>query len=291
MTAVELTITQTPSRRRKVSALTLGTFILVTLVALALLAPLIFPGGPNVQQPAARLLPPWSHDNSGAFHLLGTDGLGRDLLVRVIYGARSSLFVAAVGVAVGSAVGVVMGLIAGYYGGWSSSVIMRTADIQLAFPYLLLALAVVAVLGANLANLVLVLGLTTWVSYARLIRGQVLGIREREFVAAAKALGVSDLQIIRRHVLPHVLSPLLIITSVEAGRLILLEATLSFLGLGVQPPTPAWGADLAAARQYITVAWWVGTFPGVMIVIAVLATYLIGDGLRNRFDPWQHHAR
>lgn len=234
---------------------------------------------------AARLKPPSFDFLSFASHPLGTDQLGRDMLSRILYGSRVTLMVAAGAVAVGGLVGVTLGMISGYAGGWTDRILMRIVDMQLAVPLILLALIVIAAVGPSLQNLVLVLALTSWIRYARLVRGQVLSLREREFVLSARAIGAPPAAVLAAHILPNILTPVLIIGTLELSRVILLEASLSFLGLGVQPPSPSWGRMLAEGRTYIATAWWVTTFPGIAIVLAVLSVNFVGDWLRDYFDP------
>jgi peptide/nickel transport system permease protein len=217
--------------------------------------------------------------------VLGTDQLGRDIASRLLYGAQVSLLVGAVGVISGALLGVVIGLIAGWSHGWPSSPLMRIADVQLAFPYLLLAIAVIAVLGPSLANLVIVLGLRTWVVFARMVRGSVLATRSLEYVEAARASGASTPYLLLRHILPQVVAPITVAATVEFANLILLEATLGFLGLGVQPPFPSWGMMLSDARNYLFTEWQLSIYPGVAIMATVLGANLLGDGLRDAFDP------
>jgi peptide/nickel transport system permease protein len=224
-------------------------------------------------------------DGGSLRHPLGTDHLGRDVYSRLVYGARISLTISVLAALLGAAVGVAAGLVAGYLGGRVDAVIMRIADLHLAFPLILLALAVVALLGANLRNLVIVMAITTWMIYARVVRGLSLGLREREFVQAARALGAHDARIIARHILPNVLAPVMVIWTLEVARIILMESALSFLGLGVPPPTPTWGRMLAEGRDYLTVAGWIAIFPGLAILVTVLGINFLGDGLRDLLDP------
>jgi peptide/nickel transport system permease protein len=255
------------------------------LVALLLLA--FFPGLATGQDPAKqnlrnRLLPPvWS--SAGTWeHPLGTDHLGRDLWARIAYGARISMVVAGGAVLVAGALGTVLGLVAGYSGGWVDEVIMRLADIQLSFSPILLVIAIMAVIGPGLQNLILVLGLVSWVQYARVVRGETLVIKEMLYVDAARSVGLPARRILQRHILPNVAPSLLVIATVNASQQILNEAALSFLGLGVQPPTPAWGSMLNEGQSYFQVAWWNAVFPGVAILLAVLTANLLGDYLAER---------
>jgi len=262
-----------------------GTLVVGLVILTALAAPLLATTDPIDQDLAVALKPPfWSHEGS-LEHPLGTDHLGRDVYSRVIYGARISLVISVLAAFLGAVVGVAAGLVAGYLGGRVDTLIMRLADLNLAFPLILLALAVVALLGANLKNLIVVMAITTWMIYARVVRGLSLGLREREFVQAARALGAHDARIIARHLLPNVLAPVMVIWTLEVARIILMESALSFLGLGVPPPTPTWGRMLAEGRDYLTVAGWIAVFPGLAILFTVLGINFLGDGLRDLLDP------
>lgn len=263
----------------------LGAALLAVVLLAAVGAPFLAPYPENAQSLANRLKPPlWLEGGSSAY-VLGTDPLGRDVLSRVIWAARTSLGIAGASVLLALVFGVVVGLLSGYYGGWFDGLMMRLADIQLSFPYLLLAIAVMALLQPSLTNLIIVLALRSWVVYARTVRGSVLVVKEREFVEAAVALGASDLRILFRHLAPNVIAPIIVISSFQLAELIIAESSLSFLGLGVQPPTPSWGGMLSQGREYLTTAWWLGVFPGLAIIITVLGTNLFGDGLRDALDP------
>jgi peptide/nickel transport system permease protein len=216
---------------------------------------------------------------------LGTDPNGRDVFSRIIYAAQISLIVGVTAVAIGGTVGVVAGLLSGYYGGTIDAIIMRIADVQLAFPFILLAIAIVAVLGGGLVNVIIVLGIGSWVPYARIVRGQVLSAKGQEYVVAARAIGARDAVILFRHVLPNVITPAIIIATFGVAAAIIGEATLSFLGVGIQPPTPTWGNMLADGRAYVASAWWLATFPGLAIMLTVLSINVIGDWLRDYLDP------
>lgn len=270
----------------------LGCTLLAIFVLVALLAPFLGLADPTVGSLMARLKPPtWEGLFAPGAHPLGTDEIGRDVLSRVIHGSRSTLMIGAVAVVCGGIVGVALGIIAGWFGGWTDRILMRIVDLQLALPLMLLALLVVAVLGAGLTNLIIVLALTSWVRYARIIRGQVLAIREREFIQSARAIGAGTWRIMALHILPNVATPALIVATLELARIILMDAALSFLGLGVQPPSPSWGRMLADGRTYISSAWWLVTFPGIAIVLTVLSVNLTGDWLRDHFDPRQRSHR
>jgi peptide/nickel transport system permease protein len=261
-------------------------FILLGLIAiLGLLAPLLAPADPGTVGLLQRLKPPVGLDGALAANPLGTDHLGRDLLSRLLYGARVSLIVGVVAVVGSGLIGVALGLVAGYYRGLLDDAIMRLADIQQSFPYLALAIAVVAVVGPGLQNLILVLAVTGWVLYARVVRAEVLSIREKEFIEAARAAGASDNRILMRHILPNVTSAIIIIATFNLAYFIIAEASVTFLGLGVDPATPSWGMMLSESRNYLQVAWWYPTFPGLALLLTVLAANLLGDGLRDLWDP------
>jgi peptide/nickel transport system permease protein len=262
-----------------------GVVILAVVVVGAVFAPLLAPHNPRTGDLINSKLPPfWMPEGTRSFPL-GTDTLGRDILSRVIYGARISLAVGFTAVAIAGVLGISIGLTSGYYKGRIDDVIMRLAEIQLAVPFILFAIAVLAVLGPGLKNLILVLGITGWVTYARVVRGQVLSFREKEFVEAARCLGASDPRVMLRSILPNTLSPLVVQFSLGVGYAMLVEAGLSFLGLGVQPPTAAWGQMVGLARNFITITPWLITFPGLAIFLAVLAFNFLGDGLREVMDP------
>ncbi len=262
-------------------------FLLVTIFVLAaLLAPYLGLPSPTRSNLVARMAAPtWTGIFSPGAHPLGTDELGRDVLSRILHGSRITLAIAAASVVLGGIVGTLLGIVAGYYRGIVDRVLMRVVDIQLALPLMLLALLVVAALGPSTRNLIIVLALTSWLRYARIIRGQVLALREREFILSAHAIGAGTWRIMIKHLLPNVMTPALVIATLELARIIIMDAALSFLGLGVQPPNPSWGRMLADGRVYISTAWWIVTFPGVAIVLTVLSVNLLGDWLRDYFDP------
>ena len=260
-------------------AFTSGLILTVSLIVVALAAPLIAPTDPFQQDTSRRLEAP-SND-----HPLGLDDLGRDVLSRVVWGARVSLRVGFSVVIIASLVGVSLGAIAGYFGGILDVLVMRLCDILLAFPGILLAIALVAVLGPSLNNVVLALATIGWVGYARLVRGQVLKVREMEYVTAARALGARSPRVIIRHVLPNVINPVIVMATLGLAGAILSEAALSFLGLGVQPPTPSWGAMLTAGRRYLGLANHLAVFPGAAIMLAVMGLNFLGDGLIDALDP------
>ena len=263
----------------------LGAGILTLVVVIAVAAPLITHQSPAGLDIKNRLLPPVWAAGGSAEHMLGTDHLGRDLLSRLAYGARVSLLVGVSAVAVSGVVGVSLGLVAGYYGGLVDDVIMRLADFELAFPFILLAIAILAVLGPGLSKVILVLGLTGWAQYCRLTRAQVLGLRETEFVEAARTIGASTPRILVRHILPNAMAPVIVIASFSVASVIIAEASLSFLGLGIPPSVPSWGGMLSEGRTYIERAWWLVTFPGLALMLTVLSINVLGDAVRDTLDP------
>jgi peptide/nickel transport system permease protein len=262
-----------------------GGILLALIVSTSLCFHFFYTQDPLAQDLLARLTPPFWEEGGSLAHPLGTDNLGRDVLVRILYGSRVSLVVGFAAVLVACGAGIVLGLISGYYGGRADSVIMRVADIFMAYPFMLLTISVIAVLGNSIFNLILVLGLSDWVTYARTIRGSVLSIKEKEFVLAARSVGTRHRVILLRHVFPNVLSPILVLGTVRVANIIIWESGLSFLGMGVPPPMPTWGRMLAEGRVYITDAWWLVTLPGLAIMLTILAINLLGDGLRDALDP------
>lgn len=262
-----------------------GLAVVLFVVATAVAAPLLSSSDPTEQRIGDRLKPPAWRDAEGRLHLLGTDHLGRDLLARVIFGTRPALMVGVAAVLISGVLGMVTGLLAGYFGGRVDDVLMRLGDVQLAFPFILLAIAVIGVLGPSLPVIIVVIGVSSWVIYARVVRAAVLSLREQEFVQAAHALGGRDGRIIVRHILPNAFTPWLVVATLDMARVIVIESALSYLGLGVQPPAPTWGAMLADGRVYLTTSWWLATFPGLAILITVLGINLFGDGLRDTLDP------
>ena len=267
-----------------------GALIVLGMVLVAVLAPHLAPyqlqGEASIgEQLRRRLMPPAWASGGTSEYLLGTDSLGRDILTRIIHGARVSLAVGFAAVALSGTISVILGLISGYRGGLVDDIIMRIVDIWLAFPFIILAILFLSVLGPGLDKLIAVLALGGWVGYARVTRGQVLAIREREYVLAARALGVSSARILFRHILPNLIGPVIVMSSFAVANTILAEAALSFLGLGVKPAVPTWGTMLADGRDYLRDAWWLATFPGVAIMITVLGVNLFGDWLRDYLDP------
>ncbi len=273
------------SSLRKSRAAVAGFIVLGCVVALAISANWISPHNPNEQVLERRLTPPAWLAGGSPRHLLGTDHLGRDILSRIIYGSRISLTVGTLAVIISGILGVGAGLIAGYYGRRLDATIMRLVDVQLAFPFILLALAIIGVLGPGLRNVIIVLGIAGWMVYARVIRGQVLSVREQEFVEAARAVGASDFRIIRFHVLPNTLAPVIIVGTFAVATCIITEASLTFFGLGVEATIPTWGSMLSDGRAYMGTAWWLTTFPGLAMMLTVLSLNVIGDWLREFLDP------
>jgi peptide/nickel transport system permease protein len=251
----------------------------------ALLAPWLAPHDPELADITVRLVPPVWSDAGSTTHLLGTDALGRDLLSRIIFGARTSLLVSLIAVLFAAGIGVTLGLIAGFYGGIVDNVVMRAVDIMFAFPFLLLAVTWMAIFSPGRRNVVAILVITGWATYCRLTRGQVLSLREKEYVVAARVLGASNARLIRKHVLPNLVATIIVVSTMTLAQYILAEAALSFLGLGVEPQTPTWGGLVNEGRDYIVQAWWIETFPGIAIVLTVSGIGLLGDWIRDVVDP------
>ena len=266
---------------------TLGALIFALFLLIALLAPILVPHDPALQDLKRRLAPPigLGMEKASLEYPLGNDNLGRDILSRLMVGSRVSLTVGVSTILLASSVGSLLGAVAGFYRGLVDNIVMRIVDTWMAFPSLLLAIAFGAALGPGLANLVLALSLTIWVVYCRVVRAEVLSIRERDYVLAARAMGASDLRIILRHVLPNVLAHILVISTLQMGVVIISEASLNFLGVGVQSTVPTWGGMLSDGREFMRDAWWLATFPGIAISIVVLGVNLLGDGLRDALDP------
>ena len=262
----------------------IGLLLVLIVLFTAFGAPYFGLPSPTKQSLLATFTPPMWADGGSAEHVLGTDHLGRDVLSRIVFGTRISIMVALGAAIVAAIFGVVMGVVAGYYGGRIDTFIMRVVDVQLAFPLLLLSLAVIAVLGPSITNLIIVMAITSWVTYARLVRGLSLSLRQREFVQASIALGATDWRTIFRHMLPNVYPTIVAIFTFEVARNLLIEAALSFLGLGVQPPTPTWGRMLADGRNYMMIAQWVITYPGMAIMLSVLGINMLGDAIRDIVD-------
>jgi peptide/nickel transport system permease protein len=267
-------------RLLKQRAAVAGAIVLLLLALGAIFAPLLTPYDPTRVSPREALQPP------SAAHPLGTDHFGRDHLARILYGGSISLRIGLISVSIGASFGIILGALAGYRGGWIDEVISRLIDIKLAFPGILLALAVVAVLGPDLRNLMIAVGIGTIPGFARLVRGQILAAREFDYVLAARALGCSHLKIVARHILPNVMAPVVVYGTLAIAGAILAGASLNYLGMGAKPPTPEWGLMLAESRDQFRRAWWLATFPGLAIMLTVISINLLGDGLRDAFDPW-----
>jgi peptide/nickel transport system permease protein len=262
-----------------------GLIMVLGVIFSAVLAPLISPHDPILQDVEKRLIPPMGQEGADPNYLLGTDHLGRDIVSRLIYGARISIVVSVSAVALSAALGTLIGLFSGFYGGKVDNIFMRIADVQLAFPFILLAIAIIAVLGPDLQNIIITMAITGWVIYARVVRAEVLSLREKEFITSVRALGGSNGRIIFKHLFPNVVPPIIVIVTLEMARMIIMEAALSFLGLGIQPPTPTWGGMLADGRVYLVTSWWLATFPGLVIMLVVLGINLLGNWLRDMLDP------
>ncbi len=262
-----------------------GGAILIIILFTSIFFPVLYSVDPLAQNLLERFTPPAWQDAGTLAHPLGTDNLGRDVLARLFYGSRISLTVAFAAVFMAELVGITLGIVSGYYGGKVDNYIMRVADIFLAYPFMLLTISIISVLGPSTLILILVLGVSDWVIYARTIRGSVLSLKNKEFVEASRAIGTRHSVIITRHILPNVISPLLILGTLRVGSVIIWESGLSFLGMGVPPPMPTWGRMLAEGRIYISDAWWLVCLPGLSIMITILAVNLLGDGLRDALDP------
>lgn len=258
----------------------LFTGILVLLILAALFAPLIAPQDPNAQNLLGRLKAPGT-EVRGITYLLGSDELGRDLLSRLIHGARVSLVVAALSVLVSGTVGTLLGMVAAWYGGIVGTIIMRVVDIVLSVPAILLAIITVAIVGPGFFNVIAVLAFTRWPRYARVAYGQTLGLLNLPYVRLSHFMGASTFRVLRRHILPNIIGPVMVVVTLEFGLMVMFEAGLSFLGIGVQPPTPSWGAILSAGRSYVTTAWWIAVFPGAFLFLLILSVNLLGDHVRD----------
>jgi peptide/nickel transport system permease protein len=263
----------------------IGGIILLTVLVGAVFAEYAAPHEPNRQRLMARFMPPFWAEGGSMTYPLGTDNVGRDIWSRIIHGSRISLIVGVCAVGVSLLIGVTLGLISGFWGGHIDATIMALVDIMLAFPQLILAFAMVAVLGPGIGNIILVLGVTGWERYARVVRAEVLALREREFVQAARAVGVSNLKIVFGHIMPNTFSSVIVMATLQTAQAILAEAALSFLGLGTGRTYPSWGQMISLGRDYISIAWWLSTFPGLAILLTVLAINLVGDRIRDVFDP------
>ncbi|SES40872.1 ABC transporter permease [Rhizobium sp. NFR03] len=265
----------------------LGATLTIVICVAVLLSDVLFPGGAEKIDLMARLARPFTT----TAHPFGTDPLGRDVLARVVAGGRISLLVGFTSVIGAVVFGVLMGLVAGYYRGFWDMVVMRFADIQLAMPFILLAITFIAIVGGSLTNTILLLIVSQWVQYARLVRGSVLTLREREFILSARAIGVKDWRIVFQHLLPNLIGPVIVLMTLNVANNILLESSLTFLGMGVDPTIPSWGGMLADGRTYLQIAWWVSVFPGLAILLTVLGLNLLGDWLRDSLDPTGRTAR
>jgi peptide/nickel transport system permease protein len=259
--------------------------ILALFLVLAVAGPWIAPYSPNVGDFSAQFVPPLARDAGGNLYLLGTDNFGRDLLSRVIYGARTSIAVSVVSIVIAGTIGTALGMLAGFYGRWVDAVMMRLADITLSIPVFLVAIVLAVVVGPSSENVVAVVAFLLWPRYARQVRGETLGLVRREFVDYALVAGTPTRKILLRHILPNLAPTLIVLATWQAGYVILLESSLSFLGAGVPPPTPAWGLMIAEGMKHLNSAWWISTLPGLSIVALVLATNLLGDWLRDELDP------
>jgi peptide/nickel transport system permease protein len=260
----------------------IGCLIVLAVLVTAIAAPWISPFDPLKQDLKIRLKPPGFQSAQG-IHWFGTDHLGRDIASRIIYGSRVSLQISLMAVSIAASLGIIIGLMTGYFRGGLDSVFMRLADIQLAFPFILLIIAVVSVLGPSMENIIIVLGITGWVVFARIVRSEVLSLREREFITASKAVGSGNFKILFLHLLPNVAASCIVIATLEIARMIMVEAGLSFLGLGIPPPTPCWGGALADGRTYLFTSWWLATFPGLALMLTILGVNMMGDWLRDFF--------
>lgn len=260
-----------------------GMVVLMVLAALA--APLLTPHEPNQQDLRNKLAPPAWQSGGSWDHPLGTDHLGRDMLARILYGSRTSLSVGFLATLATAIIGVLLGIVSGYFGGIVDTVISRLVDIQMAFPSILLALAVTVMLGASFRNLVIVLAVTSWVMFSRIVRADVFSLRHREFIEAARAIGAGHMRIMRLHVAPNLVGTVMVVLALTIARVVIAEASLSFLGVGIQPPNASWGGMLSEGRDYLSVAWWISTMPGIALMIAVIGVSLLGDAMRDVLDP------
>jgi peptide/nickel transport system permease protein len=283
-----MTVLRTLLRRPLVAT---ALIVLLLLALLAVFADVIAPLNAAQQNLGDRLLAPGATGEDGRFFLAGTDQLGRDNLTLLIHGARVSLIVAVASVSLGGGLGLLLGVGSGFRGGWFDAVVQRVLDVQLAFPFLLLAMVISAIIGQGLLNVIIVLAITSWVSYAKVIRATTLGLRHRDFVEATRAVGGRSSSIMLRDILPNVMSPFLVLASFEAAAMVIAESSLSFLGLGVPADIPTWGSMLSDGRDYVITAWWIAALPGLALVITALSFNLLGDGLRDALDPMQKKGR
>lgn len=274
--------TRIPRKWRKVL---LRGLLVVAVILVSLFAGQLTPKDPLMPVPRDRLKPPGAQLRDGTLTLLGTDGVGRDVFSRILLGSQTSLLIGLGSVAIAGTIGTGMGMVSGYFGGKLEHVIMRVVDIQMAFPSVLLALAITAAMGPSLITLVVALGFSYWTSYARLTRGSALSVKETEYILGARVSGASDFRIMFRHILPNALNPSIILATLHLGQMIIAESSLSYLGLGIQPPAISWGAMIADGRNYLSSAWWAATFPGIAIGVTVLVMGLFGDSVRDALDP------
>lgn len=272
-------------RRRRARVPWLALVVVVILILCAFLAPLIAPHLPELGSLGKRLIPPAWQNGGSSEYLLGTDRLGRDILSRLIYGARISMLVSVGSILITGIVGTIVGIVAGYLGGWVDATLMRLADVSLSLPAILIAILLASLYGPSFANVIIVVILSLWPSYARIVRGETLSLRQRDFVSLARVAGVPTLRLVARHLLPNLLPSLLVVSTLQIGIVILLEASLSFLGAGIPAPTPSWGVMVSDGRSVIEIAWWVSMIPGLVIAVTVLSLNIGGDWLRDRFDP------
>lgn len=263
----------------------LGSVLVLLVVLIAICAPLLTSHDPAAVDPLNRLKPPAWMDGGASEHWLGTDNLGRDMWSRIVYGARVSLIVGMGAVIVSGVIGAILGLLSGFYGKWLDAVIMRVGDAFMAIPTILFMLVVMAIVGPGITTLIFVIGVTNWVPFTRIVRSEVLSIKERDFVHAARSIGAKNGRLIVKHILPNILSSFIVICGMNVGTTIIMEASLSFLGLGIKPPDVSWGGMLSDGRQYVATSWWVATFPGLAITFTVLGVIFLGDWLRDVLDP------
>jgi peptide/nickel transport system permease protein len=274
-----------PARRPGTARIRFALAVIAVYVVAAVIGPVLLAYDSVVTHTADRLLPPFSHTGDGGLAVFGTDQVGQDLLAQMLQGARVSIAVGVATLLLAGLIGVSIGVVAGYFGGWLDSVLMRLADVQLTFPSILLAIFIAALLGPSVVNVVIVLAVSNWVTFARVVRSQVLTVRGREYVDATRTLGAGTWHVIRRCVLPACTAPVLVVATVELGHVILAEASLSFLGLGTPTSTPSWGVTIANGRNYLAEAWWIATIPGLGLAVLVVAFGVLGDALRDRYDP------
>jgi peptide/nickel transport system permease protein len=272
-------------KMRKNKMILFSSLIILLTVICGACANFLAPFSPYDQDLANKLKPPLWRNQDHRIHFLGTDHLGRDLLSRILYGIRVSLLIGILAVTISALFGIILGLISGYYGGILDDIVMRMADVQLAIPLILLAISIIVVLGSSIKVLILVIGFTQWMAYARMVRGETLSLREKDFITSARAVGARNLRIIARYIFPNTVSSVIVLITLNIATVIVLEAGLSFLGLGIQPPDPSLGTMLSESKDYLNRAWWFSTFPGLAIMIIILAINLFGDGLRDVLDP------